>query len=426
MPSYYELPAVFGNASVEDVDKFNSLPYYLVMNELGLFPRWNIWDRLFGSIDWETNMGDVMRAVTPQPSPVGETFFFPQNVTADPNKNIYETGEATEEARVKWHRYESKQFNFLPYFRAFWRNQIKYTHKDIVRQVQVSNNMFIRTNVWFKSPVVYVAGKGLVDAPVGDGNTALTAANSKNLAWLSAAVAQADTNLSLRVMHNTCSVLQEDIGAPAFEGDGGNGNTAKDNEGLRNRYVMVGGNDAWRGLYLDPTLPSLKTDSLDLVFGAFKGSLFGGLMTYKVDPFPIRIHRTAAGVISVPNPQVVNNTDKRIYVNPLYRDAQYEVAFLCGADAYQTIKVGPPPNEFTGQNMKASKFYSMRWNGEIQLTDQILIQRGSVAGGDLTYELNRYGTQLQLIGQATHGILPGDVRNVLPVIYQRNRPKDKE
>src|SRR4051812_26693162 len=120
MPSYYDLPAVFGNASVEDVDKFNSLPYYLVMNELQLYPRWNVWDRLYGSIDWETNMGDVMRAVTPQPSPVGESFFFPQNVTADPHKNIYETAESREEARVKWHRYESKQFSFLPYFRAFW------------------------------------------------------------------------------------------------------------------------------------------------------------------------------------------------------------------------------------------------------------------------------------------------------------------
>lgn len=426
MPAYYDLPAAFGNASVEDVDKFNSLPYYLVMNEVAQFPRWNIWDRLFGSIDWEPNMGDIMRAVTPQPSPVGDVFFFPQNVTADPNKNIYETAESTEEARVKWHRYESKQFNFLPYFRAFWKNQIKYTHKDIIRQVQVSNNNFIRTAVWFKSPQVYVAGKGLLDAPVGDGNTALTAADSKTLAWLSGMVAQADTNLSLRVMHNTVSVLAEDIGAPAFEPGAGNGNGPKDNAGLENRYVMVGGTDAWRQLYLDPTLPDLKNDSLDLAFGAFKGSLFGGQLTYKCDPHPIRIHRATDGTITVPAPQIVNNTNKKVYVNPYYRDAQYEVAFLLGADAFQTIKIGPPPAEFASGNMKASKFYSMRWNGEIQLTDQILIQRGTVAGGDLTYELNRYGTQLQLIGQATHGILPGEVRNAMPIIYQRMRPTDKE
>ena len=423
MPAYYDLPATFGNASVEDVDKFNSLPYYLVMNEIQLFPRWNIWDRLFGTIDWETNMGDIMRAVTPQPSPVGETFFFPQNVTADPHKNIYETGESTEEARVKWHRYESKQFSFLPYFRAFWRNQIKYTHKDIVRQVQVSNNMFVRTNVWFKSPQVYVAGKGLLDAPVADGNAALTAADSKNLNWLTDRLPEAVTNLSLRVMHNMCNVFQEDIGAPAFEGSPTG--APADNDGLRNKYVMVGGTESWNNLYLDPTLPTLKNDSLDMVFGAFKGSLFGGQLTYKFDPFPLRIHRTEAGVVSMPAPQIINNTNKKIYVNPLYRDAGWEVAFLVGADAYQSIKVGPPPSEFTGQNMKASKFYSMRWNGEIQITDQILIQRGTVGGGDLTYELNRYGTQLQLIGQATHGILAGDPRYVLPVIYRRQRPTDE-
>lgn len=421
MPAYYDLPAAFGNASVEDVDKFNSLPYYLVMNEIKLFPRWNIWDRLYGSIDWETNMGDVMRAVTPQPSPVGETFFFPQNVTADPHKNIYETAESTEEARVKWHRYESKQFNFLPYFRAFWRNQIKYTHKDIVRQVQVSNNMFIRTNTWFKSPAVYVAGKGLTDAPVGDGNIDLTAADSKNLAYLSDLVAQADTNLSLRVLNNASLSLQEDVGAPAFEDD----SAPRENAGLNNKYVVVGGTEAWQVLYLDPTLSDLKNTALDLVFDGFHGNLFGRL-TYKFDPFPIRIHRTAAGVISVPSPQVVNATNKKIYVNPLYRDAQWELAFMCGADAYQTIKIGPPPSEFANQNMKASKFYSMRWNGEIQLTDQILIQRGTIAGGDMTYELNRYGTQLQLIGQATHGILAGDPRYVLPIAYRRFRPTDKE
>lgn len=422
MPAYYDLPAVFGNASVEDVDKFNSLPYYLVMNEVQLFPRWNVWDRLFGSIDWEPNMGDIMRAVTPQPSPVGEVFFFPQNITADPHKNSYETGESTEEARVKLHRYESKQFSFLPYFRAFFRNQIKYTHKDIVRQIQLSNNAFIRTAVWFKSPQVYLAGKGPVDAPNGDGTTAMTAAGSKNLEYLKATLPTVATNLSLRVLHNAWNVLQEDIGAPAFEGQN---NMPKDNVGLKNQYVVVGGSEAFNVLRWDPDRDSLGSQNLDVLFGDFRGSLFGGLVTYKFERHPIRFHVTDAGVVSIPVPEIVNNTNKKIYVNPLYRDAQYEVAFLVGADAYQSIKVGPPPSEFAGQNMKASKFYSLRWNGEVQLTDQILIQRGSIATNDLTYELNRYGTQLQLIGQATHGILPGDPRYAMPIIYRRQRPTDQ-
>src|SRR5450631_1206135 len=103
MPNYYEQPASFANATVEDKDRFQKLPFYLVKNEIKVFPRWNIWDQLFGEISWEPNMGNTMRAVTPQASPVAQSMFFPQNIDVIPNKNVYQVTESSEDARVKAH-----------------------------------------------------------------------------------------------------------------------------------------------------------------------------------------------------------------------------------------------------------------------------------------------------------------------------------
>ena len=62
-----------------------------------------------------------------------------------------------------------------------------------------------------------------------------------------------------------------------------------------------------------------------------------------------------------------------------------------------------------------NKFYKLRWNGEIQLTDQCLVRYS-----DGSVDLNRYGTNLQLIGQAAVGALAGEVNNVMPIIFRRS------
>lgn len=409
---YYNQPEAFKQAQVEDNNKFATLPFYLVKNEVPLFAQWNIWDRLFGSITWKENMGPIMEGVTPQPSAVGEVFFFPKNVTEAPYKNIYEVQESTNTARLKWHRYESFQFNFVPSFQSFWSDHISYAQKDIVRQIAISNNFFIRTNVWFTSPRVIVAGTGLIDAPIELGNDALTTVNSKTSAWVAAQLANVQTNLSLRVIYDAITILTEDIKAPAFEGQK---NMPENNKGLEQKYLIIGSSEAWLQFPFDPSVQLLKSIQLDLLFGDFKGLLFG-TTTFMIDPYPIRI--AADGTF--PPPEVIGN-DNRIYVNPNYKAAPFEIAFILGDGAYKSIKIGPPPAEFAATKMPAKKFFGMRWNGEVQLTDQILIQTGSIAGGDFQYELNRYGLQLQLISQAVHGILAGDQRNLVPIMFRRQR-----
>jgi hypothetical protein len=118
----------------------------------------------------------------------------------------------------------------------------------------------------------------------------------------------------------------------------------------------------------------------------FKGSIFDEV-TYKTERYPIRI--SADGTI--PYPEIQDAANQTV-PNPTYVNAPYEVAILMGADAYKTIKVGPPPRAFANKKMTVEKFYSLRWNGEIQLTDQVIV---NYPGGII--DLNYRGRFLKLI-----------------------------
>jgi hypothetical protein len=427
MPAFYDKPAVFGNQVIEDVSRFQQLDFYLVQNEVNTFQKKNIFDQLFGDIDWQANEGNVMRGTTPQRSPVGRSFFFPNNVTEVPNKDVYQVTESVEEARVKAHDYESFQFNFLPSFTAFWKTYLQFANKDIVEKIAISNNQFIETNIWFNTPNVYFAGSGLsVNAPTTMGNAAGTAAGSKTNAWL---IAQTNLlvlqNLTLRDVYAAVMNLQEDMGAPSFSGSK---NMAKDNEGLKNKYVLVTSSEAFLNWTFDPDVQTLKPLDLNLLFNDFKGSLFGTVTT-KIHPYPIRFSTVdivdgggtvlwAAGTPIAP--EIYDATDKKWKPNPYYTSlvsAPFEIAHLLGDSLCRTVKVGPPPKEFATTNMSAEKFYSMKWNGEVRLTDQVLILRP-----DGTYDTNAYGKQLKFISECTHGYLPGERRNSISIVFERRRP----
>lgn len=430
MPAFYDKPAQFANFQVEDVARLNKLPFYLVKNEVKHFPTWNVFEQLLEDINWVPNEGDVMKGVTPQRSPVGRAFFFPNPITTLPNKDIYEVSESVETAVIYKHRYESYQFNFLPSFDVFWKDYLKFADKDIVEKIAISNNQFLETQMWFTAPNYYVAGVGIqTGAPTAQGNAAGNAVLSKTSAWLQAILPTIVNNLSLRDLYNAIMSLQEDMGAPPFESAR---NMPVDNEGLKGKYVIVGSTEAWMTLTYDPDvtnkLQGLAPCDLNLVFGEFKGLLFG-TTTYKFNRYPLRFNQQnvndqngnflyAAGT-PIP-PEIYDVTSGKWLPNPYYTSllsAPYEVAWALGASYGKSIKVGPPPKEFATKNMSAEKFYSLRWNGEIQLTDQVLIQYP-----DGSLDLNPYGEQLKFISQCTHGYLPGERRFGFPILFQRRRP----
>ena len=193
MPAYYDQPATFANVTVEDANRFQKLPFYLVKNEVEQFPIWNVFERLLGDIDWQPNMGNTMQGVTPQRSPVGRAFFFPQPITTVPNKDVYQVSESIEDAIVYMHDYESFQFNFLPSFNSFWRTYIKFADNDIAQKIAISNNQFCETQMWQFAQNIYLAGTGVITgAPTGLMNSAYTAANSKTANWLISTVQGCD------------------------------------------------------------------------------------------------------------------------------------------------------------------------------------------------------------------------------------------
>lgn len=432
MPAYYDQPAIFAQRIIEPVDRFAQLPFYLVKNEVAQFPIWNEFDQLYGKIDWQSNQGNTMKGVTPQRSPVGRSFFFPNNIAVVPNKDVYQVTESTETAQIYTHDYESFQFSFLPSFQAFWDTYIQFNNKDIVEKIACANNQFIETNMWFNASYVWLCGTGLIsNCPTTMGNAAGNAANSKTAAWLLAAVNGTGgntgvlTGLTLRNMYDAAIVLQNDLAAPSFAGVK---NMPKDNEGVKGKYVYFMSSEAWMNLPYDSDVSLLKSINLDLLFNDFKGSLFG-VATVKIKKYPVRFSNAdilditgatlwAAGTPI--DPEIFDVADNKWKPNPYYtslNSAPYEIAWILGDSYAKTIKVGPPPKEFANKDMSQAKFYSMRWNGEVRLTDQFLIFDAN--GNPST---NVYGKFLKFISETTHGYLVGERRYAFPMVLRRQRP----
>ena len=439
MPSFYNLPGQLAPAQIQPNNLFAQLPFYLVMNEVQQYVKWKEFDQLYGSIPWQENMGSTMEATTPQRSPVGRSFFFPNPITVASNKDVYQVTESNETTILYKHKYVSFVFNFVPSFQIFWDKYIKFNSDDIVQQISWSNNQFIETNMWYNATNVYLCGTGLVSgAPIGAMNTTYTAANSKTATWL-VATSQGtggntgvQQNLRLRDVYRAIMNLQDDLGAPSFDGAL---NMPTDNEGLKGKYVLMCGSEDYYNFTFDPDVNGvngvqgqLKSVNLDLLFEGFKGSLFGQI-TCKIKKYPVRysaqnITDGAGNVLwaaGVPiDPEIFDPTDNKWKPNPYYTSlvsAPFSVAWLLGDSYCKTVKIGPPPKEFATKNMDAQKFYSLRWNGEVRLTDQVLI-----TNADGTYDLNDFGENLQLKAQLTFGYLTTERRFAFPMLIRRQRP----
>jgi hypothetical protein len=419
MPAQYDVSAIT-DTGIEDVDKFNRMPFYLVMNEVKRFRQYDDFTKIWGDVKWEPNKGDTMKGVTVQPTPIGNSLFYPNRINTDPNKSVFEQLESTETCQLYWHDYQSRKFAFLPSWQDFRDNQLNPFHKEMVKQVSWGNNLFIRTAMWDGSPNVYFAGRALgteleVGAPTGRGNTAQTAPGSKTAEWLKAKAPSAVAPLTLRVMKNAANIFMEDLDAPPFEGFK---NMPDVNEAIKGRYILYGSNDAFLQLVNDPDLVARKTLDKDILLAEFKGPFVNDTVVWKTQFKPLRFNIGDGGGLFLA-PETTEMPSGKTRPNPLYTAATHEIAFLLGADAYRTVKVGPPPRDFTG--MSKDKFYNMRWNGEIRLTDQFLIQRGTVAGGDITFDTNDDGRFLKFKGTCVHGIMAGENYFCLPIVFKRAR-----
>jgi hypothetical protein len=258
----------------------------------------------------------------------------------------------------------------------------------------------------------------LVAAPIEDGNNAGTAAGSKTTAWLQAAVAYIGNggdvgSLTYKVLHKVGTILREDFQAPAWEGMA---NAPTDNEVVKGKWVVVGSNEAWEALTFDNFVLANRPQMMNLLNSDFSGFI-GSNIVYKSERFPMRI--MADGTIPGPQSYEANANAWNYGMtipNPDYVNAPFEVAFIMGAEPYDMIQVGAPPKAFAGGSMSVEDFNNLSWNGEVQLTKEILIQ---VAAGQ--YDTNKYGEFVQLISRSVFGIVPVNRRYVIPIIYRRRR-----
>ena len=404
--------------------EFKKLSFYLARNEVAQFPKWNTYDSLFGSIKWQPNMGDTLNGLVAVPSPVERITFAPNTLDSFPAKDQFTIGERYETAKLGAHRFESSRFRFLSNFESFWRDQLQYAHKDIVRQIALANNVFTRTLMYYQTPDLYVCNRGLssqltlpgsvdkrafsqvdvrlVDNGADNVTTALevgggaTVANSAGIEYRDEFCFGA-TNvagpLTLKDIYKAMLHLQEDVQAPTFERQQ---NSPKTSEMLKGKYVLICSTEAWSSLLWDADLKAgddgnsrLAPANMNLVNDGFAGDLWGKV-TARFDPYPLRFTDNGTWLA----PQTVDATSHKLVPNSNYTSisatssdtiASSEVAFLVGADAFKTISVGPPPKEF------ASK------------------------------DLNVYGDYLKFISQAVFGGIPGDARHCLPIFYRRRR-----
>jgi len=441
--------------------EFRKLSFYLARNEVAQFPKWNTYDTLFGSIKWQPNMGNTLNGLTAMPSPVERITFAPNTLDSFPAKDQFKIGERYETAKLGAHRFESHRFRFLSNFEAFWRDQLQYAHKDIVRQIALANNIFVRTLMYYQTPDLFVCNQGLssqltlpgsvdkrafssddvrlVDNGADNVTTAIdvgggaTVANSGGIEYRDEfchGAANVAGPLTLEDIYKAMLHLQEDVQAPTFERQQ---NAPKTSEMIKGKYVLICSTEAWSSLLWDADLKAggdgnkrLAPANMNLINDGFAGDLWGKV-TAKFDPFPLRFTDNGTFVA----PQSVDGTSGKVIPNTNYTTisatssdtvASSEVAFLVGADAFKTIAVGPPPKEFASKNMSAKKFYSMKWNGEVTLTDQFLIPNSGTALSDTgTQDLNVYGDYLKFISQAVFGGIPGDSRHCLPIFYRRRR-----
>lgn len=441
MPVQYDLPEYTQANDIEDVNKYNKLPFYLAKLEAEMFPRWQIYNKLFGKIDWKPNMGKTMRGVRAEHTPVGNQEFYPVDIDQTPNKIVVETVEISEDTVLKMHDFDSKQFHFLPSFQDFRENQLDFTHQDIVMQIAWHNDAFIRSAMLQKCAFVFCCGNTQVNqkqlqlAPITPGGSITSANAVKNTTWFQSLIPKIGTNLSLAAVDYATAVLRDDIGAPFFEGTI---NTPKDNELIKGKYVLIGSSEAYQQFKWDPNFSQFRNINLSIVNDGFRGSIFDEV-TYKTERYPLRFAadgtRPAPEIMQIepaqPNPpgqssglayQAVQGNPTlppgRTVPNPDYINAPYEVAWLCGADSFKTVKVGPPPRAFANKKMDVQKFYSMKWNGEVQLTDQLLIKD---ANGN--FHTNVRGRFLWLISTAIMGMIPCNNRNAVPLVFARKRPQ---
>ena len=421
------MPAIDLNAcqawTPQDIGLYTALPAWLIEREVKFRKKIGNWKRIFGSINWEPNKGSTITGVITEPPPTLRQFAFPTAVaTAPAKKDLIQHRERTFQFSLRHHKFESPAFQWLPSFQDFVKNKIAKNVDFVVKWQEEFAAQFYRGYILHQAPAIMFAdinATGMVDdtCPTGDGDSA--GSTGKSNAYLAAKIVEMGSpgNLSLKTLFAALSYLEEDSLATPYQSG-----SAEDDSFLNDKYLLMTSSEAFNNFVNDPFLKEMKTYDFNVVTDGFKGSLFGRLTT-ALHSNPLRFDCSTTGVVTWPSPEVVQeNTSAANFGqtvrNPAYRNAEYEIAFLCGGQGYSIVDVGPPPAEFARGG--ADTVGALKWNGRPRITDRFNVPC-TTDGATVQYEPNTYDEFLKVISYMVMGIAGETTRNVLPIVFKRAR-----
>lgn len=404
---------------IEDVNKFNKLPYYFAEMQARRAVQWTVWQKMYATMPWTPKQGTILKGVAQEPSPIVRQQFSPKAITEAAQKDIITTEERTSDALVQRHKFESPNFHFLPEFQDFM-SHVAFNQRDIDRQIIHAQEIFMRTHALHKAPIMITVGaKNELETvpyqtgiPQIDGGT-----DGKTQAFWQAQIAKINPeggNLNLRALHRALMYISEDIQADPFDSLA---NVAPKDAPVGGRYIMVGENPIYSNLIFDDEAKALMSADDNFLTNQFSGSLFKRI-NFMSERWPLRLKEDG----TFPEPELINSDDaggdahNQTIPNPEYTQAPIGVAWVCGANAYKAIAVGAPPSQFTGTSMSEGRFSKLNWNGRARLTDYVLLNYG---GGN--FDTNKYGEFMQFIADAVFAQIAQTSRFCIPILYRRNR-----
>lgn len=421
-----EMPAldqnICGSWNQQETDLYNKMPFFLLEAESQYRAQWETYKKALNPIAWKPNMGDTMRRVMSEPTPVLRQEAYPELISTDPKTDVITYRERKSDAKIRWQDFVSPHYPFLPEFQDFLKH-IERNKKNIDRQVVSFEDIFYRTMLFHWAPYVYVAGVGLVEAPMGDPED--DGSGGKTNAWIQNILigglgAQPGT-LSFQELYKAFNVFEQEVGATPFEGSGKPGS---DSASLNERYLFIQSSESWNNFVDDPWLKENRPLNMNIVTESFRGDFWGKIRS-RLERFPMRFATDNNGVITRYAPETMEVAARgdqqwRTKPNPNYARAtvsQWEVGFMFGGSAADYIQTGPPPSEFTRQ-LDQGAAIKMSWNGQSYMTKDFLVPCRD-SDGNTVYQANSFGRYLRLQSTLAMGISLINTHNVMPVFYKR-------